>query len=157
MIDRPRPDDPLGVLTERQREVLALMAEGRSNAASAERLTISEKAVVRHASNIYVVVGRVADRAGTEYPEGARLQRSGVVAQEPARLAAPPLHVDGGGDLRGRTVLGGVGDEDSGHAASLPRARAGANRRNHATSAGNPQPRRVSSRMATGGAGLTVL
>ncbi len=111
MIDRPRPDDPLGVLTGAPAQVLALMAEGRSNAAIEERLTISEKAVVRHASNIYVVVGRVADRAGTEDPEGARLQRSGVVAQEPAHLAAPPLHVDGAGDLRGRTVLGGVGDE----------------------------------------------
>jgi DNA-binding NarL/FixJ family response regulator len=53
MIDRPRHDDPLGDLTSRQREVLALMAEGRSNAAIAQRLAISEKAVVRHASHIY--------------------------------------------------------------------------------------------------------
>ena len=40
-------------LTDRQREVLALLAEGRSNAAIASRLTISEKAVVQHVSNIY--------------------------------------------------------------------------------------------------------
>jgi DNA-binding NarL/FixJ family response regulator len=53
MIDRPREGDPLGTLTERQREVLALMAEGRSNAAIASELVITEKAVVRHASNIY--------------------------------------------------------------------------------------------------------
>lgn len=40
-------------LTERQREVLALVAEGRSNAAIASQLSISEKAVVGHVSNIY--------------------------------------------------------------------------------------------------------
>lgn len=43
----------LAELTERQREVLALMAEGRSNLAIAERLMISQKAVVKHASQIY--------------------------------------------------------------------------------------------------------
>ncbi|HEY8584334.1 MAG TPA: helix-turn-helix transcriptional regulator, partial [Capillimicrobium sp.] len=52
-----RDDDPLHHLTERQREVLGLMAEGRSNAAIAERLVISEKAVVRHASHIYAELG----------------------------------------------------------------------------------------------------
>ena len=57
MMDRARADDPLGGLTARQREVLALMAEGRSNAAIARRLTISEKAVVRHASHIYGELG----------------------------------------------------------------------------------------------------
>lgn len=40
-------------LTPRQQEVLALMAEGRSNAAIAQRLSITEKAVVQHASHIY--------------------------------------------------------------------------------------------------------
>ncbi len=53
MIDRPRPGDPLGGLTARQREVLALIAEGRSNAAIAAQLHITEKAVVRHVSHIY--------------------------------------------------------------------------------------------------------
>ncbi|TXK18553.1 DNA-binding response regulator [Homoserinibacter sp. GY 40078] len=43
----------LEVLTERQHEVLALMAEGRSNVAIAELLHITEKAVVRHVSNLY--------------------------------------------------------------------------------------------------------
>jgi DNA-binding NarL/FixJ family response regulator len=43
----------LAELTGRQREVLALMAEGRSNAAIAADLSISEKAVVKHASQIY--------------------------------------------------------------------------------------------------------
>lgn len=40
-------------LTPRQQQVLGLMAEGRSNAAIAQRLTITEKAVVQHASHIY--------------------------------------------------------------------------------------------------------
>jgi DNA-binding NarL/FixJ family response regulator len=44
-------------LTARQQEVLALMAEGRSNAAIAERLVLSEKAVVRHVSHIYDALG----------------------------------------------------------------------------------------------------
>lgn len=64
MLDRPRLDKQLDRLTARQREVLALMAEGRSNVAIAERLSISEKAVVRHASHIYDELGidrRAAD------------------------------------------------------------------------------------------------
>lgn len=57
MVDRPRRGDPLGRLTDRQREVLGSMAQGRSNAAIAEQLSISEKAVVRHCSNIYDELG----------------------------------------------------------------------------------------------------
>jgi DNA-binding NarL/FixJ family response regulator len=57
IIDRPRADDPLKALTARQREVLALMAEGRSNAAIAAQLAITEKAVVRHVSHIYEELG----------------------------------------------------------------------------------------------------
>jgi DNA-binding NarL/FixJ family response regulator len=50
-------DDPIHQLTERQREVLALMAEGRSNAAIAHQLVITEKAVVRHVSHVYEMLG----------------------------------------------------------------------------------------------------
>ncbi|MBN9623498.1 MAG: response regulator transcription factor [Actinobacteria bacterium] len=53
-----RSDSPeLAELTARQREVLSLMAEGRSNAAIADQLVISEKAVVKHASQIYDRLG----------------------------------------------------------------------------------------------------
>jgi DNA-binding NarL/FixJ family response regulator len=53
-----RSDSPaLAELTARQREVLALIAEGRSNAAIADQLVISEKAVVKHASQIYDRLG----------------------------------------------------------------------------------------------------
>lgn len=44
---------PLDRLTEREREVLTLMAEGRSNAAIAHRLHITEKAVDKHINNIF--------------------------------------------------------------------------------------------------------
>ncbi|MEV7966036.1 response regulator transcription factor [Sphaerisporangium sp. NPDC088356] len=45
--------EPLGRLTPREREVLELMAEGRSNAAIAQRLFLSESAVGKHTANIF--------------------------------------------------------------------------------------------------------
>lgn len=54
LVGRPRRgDDPLEELTEREREVLALMAEGRSNKAIAERLFITEHTVEKHVQNIF--------------------------------------------------------------------------------------------------------
>lgn len=54
MLTRARQHDPgLERLTSRQSEILALIAEGRSNVAIARQLTITEKAVVRHVSHIY--------------------------------------------------------------------------------------------------------
>lgn len=47
-------------LTPRQREVLALLAEGRSNASIAGKLFLSEKAVVQHVSRIYDALGLAA-------------------------------------------------------------------------------------------------
>jgi DNA-binding NarL/FixJ family response regulator len=44
---------PVTRLTEREREVLALMAEGRSNSAIAQRLFVSEKAVSKHSTSIF--------------------------------------------------------------------------------------------------------
>lgn len=48
-----RADGPLERLTVREREVLALMAEGRSNAAIAEAMYFSEKAVSKHSNSIF--------------------------------------------------------------------------------------------------------
>jgi DNA-binding NarL/FixJ family response regulator len=48
-----RREEPLERLTAREREVLALMAEGRSNAAIAQRLTVTEKAVSKHINAIF--------------------------------------------------------------------------------------------------------
>jgi DNA-binding NarL/FixJ family response regulator len=51
---RRRGADRLTVLTEREREVLELMAEGRSNQGVAERLGVSERAVQKHITSIFV-------------------------------------------------------------------------------------------------------
>jgi DNA-binding NarL/FixJ family response regulator len=50
MLGRRR--DPLSLLTTREREVLALMAEGRSNTAIARRLVVSEAAVAKHIGSV---------------------------------------------------------------------------------------------------------
>jgi DNA-binding NarL/FixJ family response regulator len=47
-----RGHDPIDDLSEREREVLALMAEGRSNRAIAERLVITERTVEKHVRSI---------------------------------------------------------------------------------------------------------
>ncbi len=50
---RRHADNPLARLTDREREVLALMAEGRSNRAIAERLFVTEHTVEKHVKNIF--------------------------------------------------------------------------------------------------------
>jgi DNA-binding NarL/FixJ family response regulator len=52
-----RRESPLAVLTAREREVLGEMAEGRSNAAVAAKLFITEKAVSKHINNIFTKLG----------------------------------------------------------------------------------------------------
>jgi DNA-binding NarL/FixJ family response regulator len=54
LFGRPRKDDPIERLTEREREVLAAMAEGKTNAAIAETLFMSEKTVESHVSSIFM-------------------------------------------------------------------------------------------------------
>ena len=53
LLGRRRRDDPLAALTPREREVLALMAEGRSNRAMADALVVSERAVEKHVTAIF--------------------------------------------------------------------------------------------------------
>ena len=53
LMGRKRRDDPLDELTPREREVLGLMAEGRSNHAIAETLVVTERAVEKHVTNIF--------------------------------------------------------------------------------------------------------
>ena len=53
LLGRRAQDEPVTRLTSREREVLELMAEGRSNSAIAQRLFISEKAVGKHSSSIF--------------------------------------------------------------------------------------------------------
>ncbi|HEY7150361.1 MAG TPA: response regulator transcription factor [Solirubrobacterales bacterium] len=53
LVGSARRDDPLASLSEREREVLELMAEGRSNQAIGERLVITERAVEKHVTRIF--------------------------------------------------------------------------------------------------------
>ena len=53
LLARRGDDTPLQRLTEREREVLAMMAEGRSNTAIASSLFVSDKAIGKHTSNIF--------------------------------------------------------------------------------------------------------
>ena len=53
LVGRRRGADPIDQLTPREREVLGLMAEGRSNQGIAERLVVTERAVEKHVTSIF--------------------------------------------------------------------------------------------------------
>jgi DNA-binding NarL/FixJ family response regulator len=57
LLSKHAGNQPLGRLTAREREVLGLMAEGRSNAAIAGKLFITEKAVSKHTNSIFSKLG----------------------------------------------------------------------------------------------------
>jgi len=59
LLGRRRREDPLQSITPREREVLGLMAEGRSNAAIAEALVVTERAVEKHVTSIFGKLGLV--------------------------------------------------------------------------------------------------
>jgi DNA-binding NarL/FixJ family response regulator len=58
-----RRDNALGTLTARERQLLALMAEGHSNTAIAQRLVISASAVEKHISSVFAKLGLPPDDA----------------------------------------------------------------------------------------------
>jgi DNA-binding NarL/FixJ family response regulator len=57
LLTKRRSDDPLAQLTPREREILVLMAEGRSNQGIADKLVITLRAVERHVSTIFGKLG----------------------------------------------------------------------------------------------------
>lgn len=57
LLGRSRKQDVLERLTPREREVLGLMAEGRTNSAIARQLVVSDGAVEKHVSNIFLKLG----------------------------------------------------------------------------------------------------
>lgn len=54
LVGRVRRDNPLDVLTERERDVLGLMAEGRSNQAISQKLNLSTKSIEGYVRNIFM-------------------------------------------------------------------------------------------------------
>ncbi|MEV6696714.1 response regulator transcription factor [Streptomyces sp. NPDC051453] len=57
LLSRRAAEAPLGGLTPRETEVLELMAQGRSNAAIAGQLVVTERAIAKHTSNIFLKLG----------------------------------------------------------------------------------------------------
>jgi DNA-binding NarL/FixJ family response regulator len=57
LLRRRAAEEPITTLSPRERDVLELMAQGRSNAAIAQRLFVSEKAVSKHSASIFVKLG----------------------------------------------------------------------------------------------------
>jgi DNA-binding NarL/FixJ family response regulator len=57
LVGRARREDPLEQLTPREREVLELMAEGRSNTAIAAQMVVTERAVEKHVTSIFGKLG----------------------------------------------------------------------------------------------------
>jgi DNA-binding NarL/FixJ family response regulator len=57
LLSRHAADEPVAALSAREREVLELMAQGRSNSAIAQRLFVSEKAVSKHSTSIFLKLG----------------------------------------------------------------------------------------------------
>jgi DNA-binding NarL/FixJ family response regulator len=62
LLGRRSRDEPISRLSGREREVLELMAEGRSNTAIGQRLFITEKAVSKHTTSIFTKLGLAADQ-----------------------------------------------------------------------------------------------
>lgn len=63
LVGRRRRTDPLAVLTDREREVLGLLAEGLSNVAIASRLFVTERTVEAHSRQVFDKLGIRADPA----------------------------------------------------------------------------------------------
>jgi DNA-binding NarL/FixJ family response regulator len=61
LMHRPRVGDPIAALSKRERDVLALMAEGLSNRAIGERLFLSTKTVESHTSRVFTKLGLQED------------------------------------------------------------------------------------------------
>lgn len=57
LLSRRSQDRPMAALTGREKEVMELMAQGRSNAAIAAQLVVTERAVAKHTANIFGKLG----------------------------------------------------------------------------------------------------
>jgi DNA-binding NarL/FixJ family response regulator len=73
LVARNAQDEPLTRLTPRERDVLTLMAEGRSNAAIAQRLVVGEGAVGKHIASIFAKLDLPPSDGQPPGPGGAHL------------------------------------------------------------------------------------
>ena len=82
LLGRRRQEDPLAEISPRERQVLALMAEGRSNHAIATELVVTERAVEKHVTSIFTKLNLPPDgrrppprAGGADLPEGLERRR----------------------------------------------------------------------------------
>lgn len=87
LIRRPRVEDPLADLTEREREALALMAEGYSNAAIARRMGIAVSTVEKHATSVFHKLAANLDE-GDLAGDNARVRAVLTYLQHTGRIAS---------------------------------------------------------------------
>lgn len=95
LLARARPRGPMDDLTDREREVLAAMAEGRSNQGIAQAMFLSEKTVETHVSRIFAKLGLVESAASDNRRVMAVIA---FLRQEPRD--APPGRGDGSAGRR---------------------------------------------------------
>ena len=88
MLGRRRRDDPLEALTPREREVLELMAEGRSNRGIAEALVVTPHAVEKHVTEHLLQARRRRRRRGPP-PRASRARTSSAQRDPRAEQRAP--------------------------------------------------------------------
>jgi DNA-binding NarL/FixJ family response regulator len=86
LIRRPRVDDPLADLTEREREALALMAEGHSNAAIARRMRIAVSTVEKHVTSVFHKLATSVDHDGPAGADNARVRAVLTYLQHTGRI-----------------------------------------------------------------------
>ena len=102
-----RRRDPLAAITPRERQVLELMAEGRSNQGIAERLVITDRAAQKHATNIFK---KLLNESGDDHPApqpptpdmAGRRRR---IQARPATLSPPPFFSGIAACTTGRALL----------------------------------------------------
>ena len=96
-----REEHPLHTLTDREREVLELVAEGRSNRGIGERLAVTERAVQKHVTSIFAKLALPPTRTTTvaSWPCWPIWRRSAVGARSGTPAVGGRLHVGGRGRL----------------------------------------------------------
>ena len=121
LLGRRRREDPLDALTPREREVLGLMAEGRSNTAIAEALVVTEGAVEKHVTKIFTKLDLRRRPRTTAACSRCCLARSVSPMPTPNPGRASRLLWLGGGSLAAVVFFGFFGLQSGGRTATSDR------------------------------------